>query len=153
MSIGKKRLLRFEPGATLRSRITDTAVIVVLPPNLPSYSDPAQLSAKKAIRRSLKKEADECLPIRLSAMAARYDFAYNNLKNKSMHSRWGSCTNRGDITLSIYLMMMPWEMITCCCMNWYIPDTFTTPNPFGRPCLTSCRIIRNAAKRLRNCNL
>ena len=44
-------------------------------------------------------------------MAARYDFAYNNLKNKSMHSRWGSCTNRGDITLSIYLMMMPWEMI------------------------------------------
>lgn len=111
MLIGKERILRFERGASLRSRINENSVTIYLPNSLPSYSEQAQLIAKKAAKKSLKKEADECLPQRLAVLADKYGFSYHSVKSKSMHSRWGSCSSKKDITLSIYLMMLPWEMI------------------------------------------
>lgn len=109
--IGKTRLLRFEQGATLRTRITTDTLMVYVPPHLTSNSAQVQLATKQAIKRMLKKDAEEILPKRLEACAQKYGFNYTSVHCKSMRTRWGSCNNRKEITLNIYLLLTPWELI------------------------------------------
>ncbi len=44
-------------------------------------------------------------------MAKTYSFTYENVRVRAMHTRWGSCTSKGAISLNIYLMMLPWDLI------------------------------------------
>lgn len=111
MQVGKSRILRYEPDATLRTRITANELIIYLPAHLSINSPEVQKIAKTAIKRALKKEADAQLPERLAYCASKYGFSYTSVRCKSMRSRWGSCNNNQEITLNIFLMMAPWELI------------------------------------------
>lgn len=109
--IGKSLTLIFEPDTTLRSRITESHIIVYVPAST-HYSDKkVQNIAKTAIKRALKKEAESKLPDRLAYCAQKYGFSYTSVHCKSMRTRWGSCNNNKEITLNIFLMMVPWELI------------------------------------------
>ncbi len=111
MAIGKQRILRYEPGETLRTRITNDELIIYVPPHAPMSSEKVQELAKAAIKRALKKEAGAVLPERLAFCAQKYGFTYTSVHCKSMRSRWGSCNNSKEITLNIFLMMVPWELV------------------------------------------
>ncbi|HUD03238.1 MAG TPA: SprT family zinc-dependent metalloprotease [Patescibacteria group bacterium] len=111
MAIGKNHTLIFQPGASLRTRVAKDIITVFIPPNLHSASPATQKAAQQAAKKALKIEAEELLGSRLSALATKYGFTCHDVKFKSMHSKWGSCNNKKVITISIYLMMVPWELI------------------------------------------
>jgi len=109
--IGKEHTLVFERDATLRTRVTATYIIIYVPSTMQQSDDKVQKAAKIAVKRALKKEAEETLPDRLAFCADEYGFSYRTVHCKSMRTRWGSCNNNKEITLNIFLMMVPWELI------------------------------------------
>jgi predicted metal-dependent hydrolase len=111
LKVGKTYTLQFEPAATLRTRLTSNKIVVYIPPHLTLSSPSVQSSAKNALKRALKKESESLLPNRVANMAESYGFDYSSIKCKSMRTRWGSCNNQKIITLNIYLMMLPWDLI------------------------------------------
>ena len=59
----------------------------------------------------LIREAKTFLPFRVEALSRKYNAPYNKLRIRRMTSRWGSCTKNKDISLSSYLIQLPWELI------------------------------------------
>ena len=66
---------------------------------------------RKAVTTALARRAKELLPPRLKALATEKGFAYNGCTVRNVHSRWGSCNAKKNISLSIYLAMLPNELI------------------------------------------
>ena len=54
-----------------------------------------------AVRRALTVEE----------LAARYGFRYGKVTVRATRSRWGSCSSRNDISLSIFLVRLPLPLI------------------------------------------
>lgn len=66
---------------------------------------------KKIIKGAMRRRAQETLPQRLHELATRHKLQYGKVSIRDSHTRWGSCSSKGDINLSIYLMMLPAELI------------------------------------------
>jgi predicted metal-dependent hydrolase len=73
----------------------------------------AFLANKKpeADESQLRKQAKACLPERLHALAAQYGFTYTSLKINKSKGRWGSCSMKKSINLSLFLMTLPPHLI------------------------------------------
>jgi predicted metal-dependent hydrolase len=77
-----------------------------------SIASPAvQQAAQKAGEKALKKEASVLLPQRLRALARKHGFNYKSVQIKKLTSRWGSCSNDKAISLSYFLVQLPWPLI------------------------------------------
>ena len=66
---------------------------------------------RKAIVNVLKREGKKILPERLKALAAANGFRYGNCSVREMHTRWGSCNQKGNISLNAYLLLLPDRLI------------------------------------------
>lgn len=114
MRVGKAHILRFIDDPTsvkITSRISKNEVKLLIPSGLSHFSPETQKAAKSASLRALKKESEQLLPQRLDVLARQYGFSYSDVKIKQLKSRWGSCNNLKQITLSLYLIQLPWELI------------------------------------------
>lgn len=111
--VGKAHHIVFEAGsgASVSSRLTGTQVRILLPTGVSWRSDTAQAAARTAAIRGLKKEARQLLPNRLATLADQFGYSFNSVSIKQLKGRWGSCTDKADITLNCYLMKLPWELI------------------------------------------
>jgi predicted metal-dependent hydrolase len=110
--IGKSFRIYFEnspQSLKTRSRLSQNSIHIVssLPPEDPEVQQVAQKAGEKA----LKKEAVVLLPKRLDELAKTHDFSYKEVRIKKLTSRWGSCSNDSVITLSYFLMQLPWPLI------------------------------------------
>jgi predicted metal-dependent hydrolase len=110
--VGKSYRLKFEakPGTkTLSTRLKQNQIII----NIPNGTKPAdiQASAIRASEKALRVEAEALLPQRLKLLADRHSFSYKSLQIKKLTGRWGSCSSSAQITLSYYLMQLPWQLI------------------------------------------
>jgi predicted metal-dependent hydrolase len=80
-----------------------------------SRADLSQPSVQKklltACEKALKAEAEQLLPMRLKSLATKYDFKYKDVQIRKLTARWGSCSSLKVITLSYYLMQLPWNLI------------------------------------------
>ncbi len=63
--------------------------------------------ARKRAVEALRKEAKKRLPDMVAQLAEEHGFRYGNVKIKATKSRWGSCTVRNDINLSLSLAALP----------------------------------------------
>ena len=70
-----------------------------------------QQHLRQLLKAALRHEAKRYLPIRLTALARQHGFHYNGVTIKDASSRWGSCSNRKHINLSLLLMTLPWHLI------------------------------------------
>ncbi len=59
----------------------------------------------------LRHRAKEYLPARIAHIAAQCNFRYNRLSLRATRSKWGSCSGDNNISLSIFLMILPEELI------------------------------------------
>ena len=85
---------------------------VLLCPAGTAYSnEKMQEWLRGAVTTALTRRAKQLLPKRLEALAAEKGFRYNGCTVRNVHSRWGSCSTRGNISLSIYLALLPDELI------------------------------------------
>jgi predicted metal-dependent hydrolase len=64
-----------------------------------------------ACEKALKNEAEHLLPQRLDHLAKYYGFEYKSVLVRKLTARWGSCSSKKVITLSYYLMQLPWNLI------------------------------------------
>ena len=92
-------------------RLSKGKINVIYPNNLIPNSIEVQVSIRKGIERALKIEAKEFLPDRVKQLADKYEFKYNKLSLKNIKSRWGSCSRKNNINLSIHLMRLPDHLI------------------------------------------
>jgi len=112
--VGKQHRLRFEAdsGDKLRTRILKSGdILVYLPAGLDSSHQDAQLAATKASIRALRAEAEELLPARLRRLADQHGLPYRSFGVKQLKGRWGSCDQAKHITINLYAMQLPWELI------------------------------------------
>ncbi len=66
---------------------------------------------EKAIMGALRTESEKILLPRLKELAAMYDFSFASSSIKRVVGRWGSCDSQKHITLSIFLIQLPIELI------------------------------------------
>jgi predicted metal-dependent hydrolase len=92
-------------------RLLNGSINVVHPLELNTKSKEVQEAIRKGIERALKIEAKEHLPAKVTKFAAEFGFLYNKLSLKNIKSRWGSCSAKNNINLSIHLMRLPEHLI------------------------------------------
>ncbi|HVX58380.1 MAG TPA: SprT family zinc-dependent metalloprotease [Candidatus Saccharimonadales bacterium] len=110
--IGKAHTIRIALNSSLSkpsSRVTTTEIIVNTPYSVDD--ERTQAKVKEASHKALKKESEALLPKRLEDLAAKHGFRYKSVNIKSLTSRWGSCSTSRDITLSYFLIQLPWSLI------------------------------------------
>lgn len=56
---------------------------------------------------AMRAEAKRVLPARLSELAKKYSFEYNQVRIKHNVSNWGSCSRKGNINLNLNLVRVP----------------------------------------------
>ena len=66
---------------------------------------------RKVIKNAIAEEAKRSLPARLATLAEEHDLRYSRGSVRDSHSRWGSCSGKGNISLCIYLVLLPDELI------------------------------------------
>lgn len=85
--------------------------ILLYPADTDFNSESRQVWVREIIKKSLRTCAKEILPQRLYRLATEHGFSYKNVSLRNSHTRWGSCSSRGNISLSIYLMLLPTKLI------------------------------------------
>lgn len=70
-----------------------------------------QEAIKNIISYYLKQEAQNFLPKKLHELAEKYGFTFQSVKINSARKRWGSCSARRNINLSLFLMLLPDDLI------------------------------------------
>lgn len=94
-----------------RMRLQDEVLSVECPVETCFSDAKVQELLRSMIERALRHEARRLLPDRLSGLAGRYGFCFNEVKINNSKSHWGSCTSRKNINLSLSLMLLPWHLV------------------------------------------
>lgn len=55
----------------------------------------------------LRREARAYIPATLERLAREHGFTYASLRISSAHTRWGSCSGRNGISISLFVMLLP----------------------------------------------
>ena len=92
-------------------RLSKGKINVIYPEGQNSNSKEVQAGIRKGIERALKIEAKQYLPDIVKKLADKFEFKYNKLALKNIKSRWGSCSRKNNINLSIHLMRLPEHLI------------------------------------------
>lgn len=66
---------------------------------------------RNVIEKILRTEAKSFLPKRVDELAKKYNFNYQKLAIKNTKTRWGSCSFKNNINLSLHLMRLREELI------------------------------------------
>lgn len=92
-------------------RISKGRINVIYPTELETDSKEIQDAIRKGIERALKIEAKQYLPEKVKGLAVKFEFNFNKLTLKNIKSRWGSCSRKNNINLSIHLMRLPDHLV------------------------------------------
>jgi predicted metal-dependent hydrolase len=105
---------------TLAFDNSSTPVIYTADPLQVNFDMFAELAAEKIVidaddqrerihglRRWVRRRAWESLPALLGKISTRTGLEFNKLSIRSQKTRWGSCSNRGNISLNDQLLFMP----------------------------------------------
>lgn len=111
--VGKRHVVRIfhDQTDTVKTRLSDYELRVTLPATMPSEAEAAQAAIQKIAQKALRQQAEDLLPARLANLASQCGLRYTQLTIRSLRTRWGSCNQRGEITLNFYLMQLPWQLI------------------------------------------
>lgn len=110
--IGKSHRISYTYNAhnqNIATRITSSQIKVITA--LSINDQRVQTKIQSAGERALKAESEHLLPQRLKFLAQKHGFNYRQVKVRKLTARWGSCSNNGVITLSFYLLQLPWRLI------------------------------------------
>jgi len=99
------------PLSSFHFKLTPNLLTVLCPQQLDIRSESSQSIIRMGVERAMRMEAKRILPKRLAFLAEKYQFTYSDVSIRSSKTRWGSCSSRGNISLSYFLMILPGELI------------------------------------------
>jgi predicted metal-dependent hydrolase len=91
--------------------IRKNIIEVEIPTNWNMKDDSTQDTIKSAIMDAVRKEAKSYLPDRTKLIAKEKGITVNNVRINKAKTRWGSCSSKKNINLSLFLMLLPEEFI------------------------------------------
>ena len=86
-------------------------VSIDVPAQYDINEDYVQAAIKNSIIHALRHEAKRVLPNKVRTFATKLNLSVNEVKINNSKLRWGSCSNKKNINLSLFLMMMPERLI------------------------------------------
>lgn len=98
-------------GGIFQIRYNEKEALLLCPTGTCYNDRKMQEWLRKAVTTALTRRAKQLLPPRLKALAYEKGFTYSRCTVRNVHSRWGSCNTKGSISLSIYLVLLPDELI------------------------------------------
>lgn len=84
---------------------------IICPPDADFSNPELQTWLRKVIEEALRRNAKIILPPRLYQLSLQHHLSYKSVKINSSSGRWGSCSARGNINLSYYLVLLPKHLI------------------------------------------
>lgn len=84
---------------------------IVCPAGTDFDDDNVQSHLRQMIIAAMRCDAVHLLPERVKKLAVQHHFNCRSVRITSARRRWGSCNNRGDINLSLFVMLLPWHLI------------------------------------------
>lgn len=58
-------------------------------------------------REALRRDARSVIPTLVATLAQRHGLSYTSLRISSAHTRWGSCSTKNGISISLFVMLLP----------------------------------------------
>ena len=90
----------------------DKGVLTInVPPHFDIYKENIQQIIREMIVTALRHEAKRVLPQKVLSYAKKFNLTVREVKINNSKHRWGSCTGRKNINLSLFLLMLPEELI------------------------------------------
>ena len=127
-----------------------TATTVEVRSSLDITDPRVQKQASEASELALKMESKQLLLFRLAAISTKHQLNYRHVRIRKLTSRWGSCSNQKDITLSYFLIQLPWELIDYVILHELAHTKFPNHNPnfwqFMEEGLPNARLLRKQIK-------
>jgi predicted metal-dependent hydrolase len=91
--------------------LKDKMIFVQLPEKSDIQSPEIQDMIRWGILAAWRKEARKYLPVRLNELSRKHQLPYNRVIIKNNKTRWGSCSQKNNINLSLHLMRLPDHLI------------------------------------------
>jgi len=101
------RHLSIETKVTVKENIID----IFIPLEADFKDDFHQNEIKYILSNVYRREAKQYIPERLDYLAKKHNFKYLNVKITSAKTRWGSCSYKDNINISLYIMKLPYKLI------------------------------------------
>lgn len=95
----------------VKMSLKDEVLTLQIPANLDLEEDSSQHIIKKMILQALHHEAKRILIPKTIAFARKHNLQVSDVKISKSVSRWGSCSVRKSINLSMFLMLLPEKYI------------------------------------------
>lgn len=92
-------------------KLSEGKLSIEHPSSISCEDEKSQKIFKQAIEKALKFEAKRLLPSMIKDLSCKHDFVYKEIKITSSKSRWGSCSNNGNINISYFLLLLPTHLI------------------------------------------
>jgi predicted metal-dependent hydrolase len=99
------------PRTNFYMTLKDGILHIACPEDTDFENEQTQQTLRTLFDRALHHEAIRILPARLKMLADRHHFSYTGVTIRNTKTRWGSCTSKKRISLSISLMLLPEHLI------------------------------------------
>lgn len=104
------QIKRYE-GAKFLVSLKDGILDILCPKTVEIETDNVQKLIKTILVRTLRKEAQRVLPTRLKELSQIHGLEFQNCTIRETRTRWGSCNQKKEINLNLYLMCLPPHLI------------------------------------------
>ncbi len=105
------RVVPDEKATRATVRVTSDAITLRLTASADIANSEIQELINKGVTEALRREARELLPPMVEAASCRTGLDYRSITIRATRSKWGSCSSRNDLSLSVYLMLLPNHLI------------------------------------------
>lgn len=92
-------------------RVTSDAITIRHHTSISATDVEIQDLIYRGITEALRREAQALLPSMVEEVSRRTGLAYRSIAIRATRSKWGSCSSRNDLSLSVYLMLLPDHLI------------------------------------------
>ena len=109
----RKHTLRLEPCACIAAtaRIDGELIRIRYPADMNYADEPVQETIRRGIEQAWRIEAQQYLPGRVAELCRELGFRCGKVTVRNSRTRWGSCSSRNDLSLSLHLMKLPDRLI------------------------------------------
>ncbi len=90
---------------------SNNIISIYIPQEIDITNQDTQKFIRETIEQVYRFEAKKYIPQRLFMLAQKHNFYYNKIKITSAKTKWGSCSSKDSINISLQVMKLPYHLI------------------------------------------